>query len=47
MEAASGLLHHGDRAIRATMHAKEKVNAPIVECFLGLRLEVTTGVDSS
>ena len=46
MGAAEGLLYRGDRAILATMHAKEKVVAPIVERFLGLRLEVMTGVDT-
>ncbi|GHH25173.1 hypothetical protein GCM10008023_38150 [Sphingomonas glacialis] len=46
MEAAGGLLYRGDRAILATMHAKEKVVAPIVERFLGLRLEVVSGVDT-
>jgi len=46
MGAAEGLFYRGDRAILATMHAKEKVVAPIVERFLGLRLEVTTGVDT-
>ena len=46
MGAAGGLLYRGDRAILATMHAKGKVVAPIVERFLGLRLEVTTGVNT-
>ena len=46
MRAAEGLLYRGARAILATMHAKEKVVAPIVERFLGLRLEVTAGVDT-
>ncbi|MDY7522815.1 DUF6671 family protein [Sphingomonas sp. 10B4] len=46
MGAAEGLLYRGDRAILATMHDKQKVVAPIVERFLGLRLEVTTGVDT-
>jgi hypothetical protein len=46
MEAAGGLLYRGDRAFLATMHAKEKVVAPIVERFLGLRLEVAAGVDT-
>ncbi len=42
----AGLCYRGDRAILATMHAKETVIAPIVERFLGLRLEITTGVDT-
>ena len=46
MGTASGLLYNGDRAILATMHDKEKVIAPIVERFLGLRLEVTSGVNT-
>ena len=46
MGAAEGRLYRGDRAILATMHGKEKVIAPIVERFLGLRMEVTTGVDT-
>ena len=46
MDAAGGLLYRGGRAILATMHAKEKVVAPIVERFLGLRLDVATGVDT-
>jgi hypothetical protein len=46
MGAAKGLFYRGDRAILATMHAKEKVIAPIDERFLGLRLEVSTGVDT-
>ncbi len=46
MGAAEGLRYRGDRAILATMHAKEKVIAPLVECFLDLRLEVTTEVDT-
>lgn len=46
MEAAGGLLYRGDRAFLATMHAKEKVVAPIVERFLGLRLEVAAGLDT-
>ena len=47
MCAVERTLYRGDRAILATMHAKEKkVIAPIVERFLGLRLEVTTGVDT-
>ena len=46
MGAAGGLLYRGDRAILATMHAKGQVVAPIVERFLALRLEVTTGVNT-
>jgi len=46
MGAAAGPLYRGDRAVLATMHAKEKVIAPIAERFLGLRLEVTNGVDT-
>jgi len=46
MGAAEGLLYRGDRAILATMHAKEEVVGPIVERFLGLQLEVTTGVNT-
>jgi hypothetical protein len=44
--AAAGLLYRGDRAVLATMHAKETVIAPIVERFLGLQLHVTNGVDT-
>lgn len=36
----------GARAVLATTHAKEQVVAPIVERFLGLRLEVTTEIDT-
>lgn len=43
---AVGLLYSGDRAILATMHAKERVIGPIVERFLGLRLEVAAGLDT-
>lgn len=43
---AAGLLYNGDRAILATMHAKERVIGPIVERFLGLRLEVAAGLDT-
>ncbi len=46
MGAAEGLVYRGNRAILATMHAKEKVIAPIAERFLGLRLEITKGVDT-
>lgn len=46
MGAVEDLLYISDRAIIATMHAKEKVIAPIVERFLGLRLKVTTAVDT-
>ena len=46
MGSAGELLYRGDRAILATMHAKENVVAPIVKRFLGLRLEVATGVDT-
>lgn len=47
MGAVGAPLHRGDRAILATMHAKEEVVAPIVERFLGVRLEVAGGVDTN
>lgn len=46
MGAAIAPLYHGDRAVIATMHAKEKVIVPIAERFLGLRIEVTTKLDT-
>lgn len=46
MAAATCLLYRGDRAILATMHAKERVVAPIVEHFLGLRLGVAAALDT-
>lgn len=41
-----GLYYPGYRAVLATMHAKEKVIGPVVDRFLGLRLEVTSDVDT-
>lgn len=46
MVAAKGLIYQNDRACLATMHGKEKVIAPLAERFLGLRLEVVTGLDT-
>ncbi|WP_156140986.1 DUF6671 family protein [Sphingomonas sp. 37zxx] len=36
----------GERAILATMHAKERAIAPIAARFLGLRVEVASGIDT-
>jgi len=43
---AARLIYRGDRAMLATMHAKERVIGPIVERFLGLRLEVADGLNT-
>lgn len=46
MGAADGLLYRGEGAALATMHGKEAVIAPLVERFLGLRLEVVAELDT-
>ena len=40
------LLYGGERAILATMHAKERVIAPLADRFLGLRVEAVAGLDT-
>lgn len=46
MAPAQGLLYHGERAILATMHGKQRVIAPIMARFLGLQVDVTTGLET-
>lgn len=49
MACASGdraLLYGGERALLASMHAKERVIAPLVLRFLGLDLHVVVGLDT-
>ena len=40
------LLYSGERAVLATMHAKEQVIAPLAQCFLGLRVKAVAGLDT-
>ena len=40
------LLYSGERAILASMHAKERAIAPLVRRFLGLDLHVVAGLDT-
>lgn len=47
MGAAWGHLYRGDRAVLTAIHATEEVVAPIVERFLGLRLEVAGQLDTN
>jgi hypothetical protein len=46
MRPGDALGYHGDRAVLATMHGKEKVIAPLIERFLGLRVELVPSLNT-
>ena len=47
MNSAMELPYQGVEAILATMHGKERAIAPRLECELGLKVRVTTGLDTA
>lgn len=47
MNSAMELPYQRVEAILATMHGKERVIAPLLERELGLKVRVTTGLDTA
>lgn len=46
MLSGAALRYCDDRGVLATMHGKEKVIAPLIERFLGLRIEAASGLST-